>query len=202
MARGSYRYVKAPQKTTMTGAGRLWAQSVKDAAVAKYLVTGSRTITARELNIPKDTLDGWMKKDWFKDAIATKRNEQIELLDSKLTESIDEAILQMQDRLKNGDTVYNQRTGKFTQAPAKLRDLNHAFSSLVEKRQLIRKLPTKITEQQSTATQLQSLAEQFQQFVTGRIKQEGVDQLVDRVIEGETVVQGEDGTWEVHDGTV
>ena len=201
MARGAYRYVKAPQKTT-AGGQRQWAQSIKDRAVEKYVVTGSRSITARELNIPIDTLNGWLKKDWFKDAIATKRNEQIELLDSKLTESIDEAILQMQDRLKNGDTVYNQRTGKFTQAPAKLRDLNHAFSSLVEKRQLIRKLPTKITEQQSTAAQLQNLADQFQQFVTGKLKEEGVDKLVDRVIEGETVVQGEDGTWEVCDGSV
>ena len=201
MASGSYRYVKAPQKTT-AGGQRQWAQSVKEKAVELYVSTGSPTKTCRELNLPIDTFLNWRKKDWFRDAIATKRNEQIELLDSKLTESIDEAILQMQDRLKNGDTVYNQRTGKFTQAPAKLRDLNHAFSSLVEKRQLIRKLPTKITEQQSTATQLQTLAEQFQQFVTGKIKQEGVDQLVDRVIEGETVVQGEDGTWEVHDGTV
>ena len=201
MARGAYRYVKAPQKTT-PGGQRQWAQSIKDRAVEKYVVTGSRSITARELNIPIDTLNGWMKKDWFKDAIAAKRNEQIELLDSKLTESIDEAIKQMQDRLKNGDTVYNQRTGKFTQAPAKLRDLNHAFSSLIEKRQLIRKLPTKITEQQSTAAQLQNLADQFQQFVTGKLKEEGVDKLVDRVIEGETVVQGEDGTWEVCDGSV
>ena len=201
MARGAYRYIKAPQKTKGGVAGN-WAQSVKDAAVAKYVATGSRSITARELNIPVDTLNGWMKKDWFKEAIAAKRNEQIELLDSKLTESIDEAIKQMQDRLKNGDTVYNQRTGKFTQAPAKLRDLNHAFSSLIEKRQLIRKLPTKITEQQSTAAQLQNLADQFQQFVTGKLKEEGVDKLVDRVIEGETVVQGEDGTWEVCDGSV
>jgi hypothetical protein len=67
---------------------------------------------------------------------------------------------------------------------------------------LIRKLPTKITEQQSTAAQLQNLADQFQQFVTGKLKEEGVDKLVDRVIEGETVVQGEDGTWEVCDGSV
>ena len=85
MAQGSYRYVKAPQKTT-AGGQRQWAQSIKDRAVEKYVITGSRSITARELNIPIDTLNGWMKKDWFKDAIATKRNEQIELLDSKLTE--------------------------------------------------------------------------------------------------------------------
>lgn len=201
MAQGSYRYVKAPQKTA-PGGQRQWAQAVKDKAVEMYVTTGSPTKTCRELNIPIDTFLNWRKKDWFKDAIAAKRNEQIELLDSKITESIDEAILQMQDRLKNGDTVYNQRTGKFTQAPAKLRDLNSAFNSLIDKRQLIRKLPTKITEQQSTAAQLQNLADQFQQFVTGKLKEEGVGQLVDRVIEGETVVQNDDGTWEVCDGAV
>jgi len=196
MAAGAYRYVRAKTKVAK-GNKSYWAESVKQKAVELFTKTGSASLTARELNIPIDTMNGWKKKDWFKDAVATKRNEQIELLDSKLTESIDEAILQIQDRLKNGDTVYNQRTGKFTQAPAKLRDLNSAFNSLVDKRQLIRKLPTKITEQQSTAAQLQNLAEQFQQFVTGKIKEEGVEQLVDRVIEGETVEQGEDGNWYV-----
>ena len=196
MAAGAYRYVRAKTKVARGGKS-YWADSVKQKAVELFMNTGSISLTARELNIPLDTLNGWKKKDWFKDAIATRRNEQIELLDSKLTESIDEAVKQMQDRLKNGDTVYNQRTGKFTQAPAKLRDLNTAFNTLIDKRQLIRKLPTKITEQQSTAAQLQNRADQFQQFVTGRIKPEGVEQLVDRVIEGETVEQGEDGAWYV-----
>jgi hypothetical protein len=81
--------------------------------------------------------------------------------------------------------------------PAKLRDLNVAFNSLIDKRQLIRKQPTKIIEQQTTATQLQNLADQFAQFVTGKTKQEKFNDLVEDVIEGETVVQNEDGTWEV-----
>ena len=194
MVAGSYRYVRAKTKV-VKGGKSLWADSIRQKAVELFFAYGSASKVARELNVPVATFKGWQSRDWFKDAIAVRRNEQIELLDSKLTESIDEAILQMQDRLKNGDTVYNQRTGKFTQAPAKLRDLNSAFNSLIDKRQLIRKLPTKITEQQSTAIQLQNLAEQFQQFVTGKVKSEGVDQLVDRIIDGETVEQSEDGTW-------
>ena len=49
--------------------------------------------------------------------------------------------------------------------PAKLRDVNHAFNSLVDKRQLIRKLPTKIVESSQTEQKLKQLAVQFAEFV-------------------------------------
>jgi len=193
---GAIRYVRAATKLAK-GGKNYWAESVKQKAVELYVKTGSVSTVCRELNLPVETFHTWRKKDWFKDALNVKRTEHLEQLDVKLTESIDEAVAQLQDRLKNGDTVYNQRTGKFTQAPAKLRDLNAAFNSLIDKRNLLRKLPTKITEQHSTAQQLQNLAEQFQQFVTGKIKSEGVNELVDKVIEGETVEQDEDGKWYV-----
>lgn len=193
---GGFRYIRA--KTKIVAGGRtMWADSVKQKALDLYAQCGSLAEISRNLNVPYDTLDTWTQKDWWKDGINRKRKEHLDVLDTKLTESIDESIKQLQDRLKNGDSVYNQRTGKFTQAPAKLRDINAAFNSLVDKRNLLRKLPTKITEQQSTAAQLQNLATQFQEFVTGRIKTEGINELVDRVIEGETVEQDAEGNWYV-----
>lgn len=58
-------------------------------------------------------------------------------------------------------------------------------------------MPTKIVEQQSTANQLKKLAEQFTQFVSGKVAVESFNNLVDQTIEGETVIQNEDGTYVV-----
>jgi hypothetical protein len=55
--------------------------------------------------------------------------------------------------------------------PAKLRDVNHAFNSLVDKRQLIRKLPTKIVESSQTEQKLKQLAVQFAEFVNKNKKE-------------------------------
>jgi glutaminase len=97
------------------------------------------------------------------------------------------------DRIENGEFIYDQKTGQVIRTPAKLRDLNTAFNTLLDKRQLLRNKPTKIVEQQQTATQLQNLAEQFAKFVKNTAPKEV------EYIEGETVVQNEEGVWEVKD---
>lgn len=80
-----------------------------------------------------------------------------------------------------------------------MREINTVFNNLIDKRQLIRKQPTKIIEQQTTAAQLQNLAEQFTKFVKGKLNEENVDDLVKDCIEGENVVQLEDGSWGIKD---
>jgi len=74
-----------------------------------------------------------------------------------------------------------------------MRDLNNAFNTILDKRQLIRRQPTKIVEQTNTAAQLQNLANQFASFV----KKTTQELPTQEFIEGETVIQNEDGTWEV-----
>jgi hypothetical protein len=195
---GSWRYVKAPTRTSITQQDRgRWAESVKLKAFAFHTACGSRVQTCREFNLPKDTLNTWMKSEWWKDQARAVQNEDHEKMDVKLTKALDKALDEVMDRIENGEYIFDPKTGKTKVVPAKLRDLNVAFNSLIDKRQLIRKQPTKIIEQQTTAAQLQNLADQFAQFVTGKTKQEKFNDLVEDVIEGETVVQNEDGTWEV-----
>lgn len=197
---GSWKYVKAPTRTDMsqTDRGR-WAEKKKLEALTFYIACGSPTMTARELNIPLETLHTWRKSDWWKEKVRDIQNEDHDKMDSKLTKALDKALDEVMDRIQNGEYHFDPKTGKTKVVPAKLRDLNTAFNTLLDKRQLIRKQPTKIVEQQSTAAQLQNLANQFAQFVTGKTKQEGVHELVDQFIDGETVVQNEDGTYEVRE---
>ena len=71
----------------------------------------------------------------------------------------------------------------------------------MDKRQLIRKQPTKIVEQQSTAAQLANLANQFAAFVSGKKPTDNLKDVTLEFIEGETVEQDEDGTYRVIDTT-
>ena len=123
----------------------------------------------------------------------TIRSEEEQQLDAKLTKIIDKTLEKLVDSIENGEHIYDQRTGKIKRMPAKMRDLNNAFNTILDKRQLIRKQPTKIIEQTSTATQLQQLADSFAKFV-----QKKVDELPEvEYIEGETVIQNDDGTYEL-----
>lgn len=197
---GSWRYVKAPKRTDMSQTDRgNWAEKKKLEVLGIYMATGSLTMAASQANVPFETAKSWKSKDWWKEKVKEIQSEEYDKLDSKLTKALDKALEQVMDRIENGEYMYDPKTGKTKIMPAKLRDLNTAFNSLMDKRQLIRKQPTKIVEQSSTAVALQNLADQFQSFTTGKVKQEKMNELVAEVIEGETVEQGEDGVYYVKD---
>mgnify|MGYP000882103540 FL=1 len=151
------------------------------------------TEVAKLTGVPYPTIEGWRRQDWWKELVEKMQAEDDQKLDAKTTKLIDKALEQLMDRIENGEHIYDQKTGKIKRMPAKLRDLNTAFNTILDKRQLLRRQPTKIIEQQSTALQLQNLANQFAGFVNKAVKE-----LPDQhYIESDTVIQTEDGTWEV-----
>ena len=195
---GSWRYVKAPRKNT-PGVPGLWSDKKKNEAIAVYLATGSATLTSEQINVPIHTLNKWKASTWWKDKVTELQKEDYDRLDTRLGKALDKALDEVMDILEKGECMFDVRTGKVKRIPAKLRDINTTSTQLLDKRQLIRKQPTKIVEQQSTAAQLQNLADQFTKFVTGKLNEDRVIDLVKDCIEGENVVQLEDGSWGIKD---
>lgn len=190
---GRLIYVKT-KKTKAHEPGH-WSETKRIQTVTTYLSTGNLTETSAIMGIPYKTLQQWKASDWWKDMEKTIRSEEELQLDAKLSKIIDKTLEKLVDSIENGEHIYDQRTGKIKRMPAKMRDLNNAFNTILDKRQLIRKQPTKIVEQTSTATQLQQLADSFAKFV-----QKKVDELPEvEYIEGETVIQQEDGSYAIHD---
>ena len=195
---GSWRYVKAPRKNSLQEVG-LWSDKKKNEALAIYIATRSPTLTSEQSNVPITTIKKWQQQPWWKDKLKEAQEQDYEKLDVKLSKALDKALDQVMDRLEKGDYIYDVRTGKTRRIPVKLRDVTNTVNSVIDKRQLIRKQPTKIVEQQSTAAQLQNLAEQFTKFVKGKLNEDSVKDLVKDCIEGDNVVQLEDGSWGIKD---
>ena len=190
---GRYVYVK----NNKTKAGELghWKESKRIEAVTTYLSTGNLTETGRMTGVPLKTLEQWKKSDWWKEMEKRIRSDEDQQMDAKLTKIIDRTLEKLVDSIENGEHIYDQRTGQVKRMPAKMRDLNNAFNTILDKRQLIRKQPTKIIEQTTTAVQLQNLAESFAKFVQKTI----AEPEAMHYIEGDTVIQQEDGTYAIHD---
>ena len=200
---GKYVYVKAPKRNDISQTDRgNWSEKKKNEALAFFVANGSITETSRAVQVPVSTLNKWKASDWWKDRIRDIQNEEYDKLDVKLSKALDKALDQVVNRIEHGDHIYDPRTGAIRQIPAKLRDVNNAFNSIMTNRQLIRKQPTKIVEQQSTAAQLSNLAAQFAAFVSGKPVQDNLKDVTLEFIEGETVEQDEDGTYRVIDNSV
>lgn len=186
---GKFVYIKN-NKTKAHQLGH-WKEAKRIEVVTLFLSIGSMTEVAKLTGVPYPTIEGWRRQDWWKELVEKMQAEDDQKLDAKTTKLIDKALEQLMDRIENGEHIYDQKTGKIKRMPAKLRDLNTAFNTILDKRQLLRRQPTKIVEQHSTAAQLQNLAESFAKFV-----QKKTEELPERhYIEGDTVVQQDDGTY-------
>lgn len=200
MAGGRMVYVKAPKKNDISQDDRAnWSDKKKNEVLAFYVANGSVAETSRHCQVPYRTIQMWKASDWWRDRIRDIQNEEYDRLDSKLTKALEKALDQVLDRVEHGDEVYDSKTGGTIRVQSKLRDLNSAFNTLMDKRQLIRKQPTKIVEQQSTAAQLQNLASQFASFVSGKPIKETIDQV--SIMDADNVQEDEDGVFRVIDNT-
>lgn len=188
---GKFVYIKN-NKTKAHQLGH-WKEAKRIEVVTLFLSIGSMTEVAKITGVPYPTIEGWRRQDWWKELVEKMQAEDDQKLDAKTTKLIDKALEQLMDRIENGEHIYDQKTGKIKRMPAKLRDLNTAFNTILDKRQLLRRQPTKIIEQQSTALQLQNLANQFAGFVNKAVKELPAQEF----IENDTVIQNEDGVWEV-----
>lgn len=182
-------YKKARKKTTAAKAGH-WSETKKMEVLTHWMASGNLSQAAQDAGVPYDTAMSWRRSEWWKDKQRLIESEEFDKFDKRLTKAIDKALDSLMDRIENGESIYDPKTGGVIRMPAKLRDLNVAFNTVMDKRQILRKQPTKIVEQQTTASQLQDLAAQFAQFVQGSVKN---PKEVEYVQEAEFIIEnGED----------
>lgn len=134
-------------------------------AATLYAATGSVIKVADISGISVYTVREWRKQDWFQKLLNEVRNENDEKIDAKFTEIVDKALDLIIDRLKDGDYVLTKE-GDLVRKPVGVRDLALTAAINIDKRQLLRGLPTSRTESISNQQQLEKLAEQFKQLAT------------------------------------
>lgn len=192
MATGQYIYKKkVKNKQDGFNSSVHWSDKKKYEVAAVYAKTGNQDLTSKITGVPEPTLVTWRKKDWFKTMLAEIRLQEEVKLDSKMTKVIDTAMEAIEDRLINGDYILDSKTGAVVRIPPKMKDTAQVLDKVYNKRQLIRKEPTNITENVTKIEdQLKKLADQFEIMVRGRTPQEL--EIEDAIIIAEDYIEDED----------
>lgn len=122
-------------------------------------------------DIPADTIYYWKRRsNWWEPALRELREQKDDELDNRITKMIDSTLSQMEDRIKNGD-VKVLKDGETVEVPISFRDLAIAgVGILYDKRALLRRNPTSITEHTNEDARLKKLAEQFKKIATRKEK--------------------------------
>ncbi|HNU62663.1 MAG TPA: hypothetical protein PKL04_10740 [Methanofastidiosum sp.] len=159
---GGWVYVKTKKKGA--GSPGQWPESKKIELVTTFLATGSFRLACSICKVPLATANQWKRTEWFKEMVASIQAEENTQLDAKLSKIVDKSLDVVMNRLEEGDFILDSKTGTIKRVPVKMRDAKSVMTDLFDKRQLIRKQPTKITEAQTVDKRLEMLAQRFEKF--------------------------------------
>jgi len=148
-------------------------------AASLYCVLGNVAEVARLAKLDEKIIRQWKEETWWADIQRKIVVEQNEGLLSKINNTIDQALVMLEDRIVNGDCVYlTEKIGKdgnliseekTVRVPVKARDLAQIFNAMSHQRNLMRGDPTQIVSQTSTETRLLQLQERFTAMSKGTV---------------------------------
>jgi len=141
-----------------------YPEEVRIEAVALYAAIGNAAEVARILGVQSTLIRQWKTLEWWDVMMRRVHLEKDEELDSKFTKIVDKAVDEINDRLENGEFVYNARTGETVRVKPKMRDVAMVAATNLEKRQLLRGQPTSRSEKIDVSDSLKRLATEFAKF--------------------------------------
>lgn len=149
-------------------------QDVKVEACTLYAVYGDFDKVSEKTRVPTATLRTWHQEPWWVDIQRQVYVEQNENLSSRINIVLDQSLVEIADRLENGDYYFSKGSTELRRKPVDTKTLALLFDNLTTKRQLVRGEPTSISAKIGVDDRLTLLAESFEKFAKSRLIEEGV----------------------------
>ena len=131
-------------------------------------VCGNSKQASEVTRVPEATIRTWKTTEWWNEIMSRIHQEEDEELDTKLTKLVNKAVASVNERLDNGDWIYNAKQDKLVRKPVSAKDAAIVSAISIDKRQLLRGQPTSRVEKVSQNERLTKLAEQFRTFSLAR----------------------------------
>ena len=146
---------------------RIYSRDDKYEAACYYMLYGNMKTVSENLNIPYQTMVGWVKRDpVFQEMYELAVENSKKKFDAKTSYLIDQSLEVIERRLKM--EIDDIKAGKSTMP---LSHLSSTMAVLFDKRQLMRNAPTSITEKKSV-DHLKDLADAFNDIAKGKAPKE------------------------------
>lgn len=148
-------------------------QQTKVDACTFYCVYGDFDKVSELTKVPANILRGWHQEPWWVEIQRKVYVEQNENLSARINEVLDKSLVEIKDRLENGDMFFDRKAGEFRRKPVDTKTLAILFDNLTTKRQLVRGEPTSITSKVGVEDRLEQLKESFEKFAKSRLIENG-----------------------------
>jgi transposase-like protein len=160
------KHRKPKIRSTVAGTNRSWSDKQKIEAVQSYMALGNLALTSRLLNIPEITLRVWKTTEWWKTVTEDLKLQENVQMTARLKKIVDASLGVVEDRLVNGDLIYDQKTGQMIRKPVNMKDAHKVSVDLMDKKKILEKASEPAEQEVKDDERLLKLAEKFANFVT------------------------------------
>lgn len=189
----SLRHVPSGRRRAVNATtNKRWSDSQKIEAVTTYLALGNLALTSNVLKIPEVTLRTWKQSTWWKQIEDDLKTQDDLQLSTRLKNIIETTLSATEDRIKNGNFIYDNKTGSLVRKPVDLKDVHKVTMDMVDKRALLLNKQPNTVPLEQIESKLEKLAEKFAEIAAGRRPIEVTD-----VVEG-TFTEIEDTDNAIH----
>lgn len=128
-----------------------------------WLVLGNLKLACASLKIPYQTAKQWKAQEWWKQVENDLTVQEDLQLSARLKRIVNASYDVVEDRMANGDFVYDQKTGEMRRKPVAMKDAHKVGLDLQERRDelLQRHIAGESVTTDKIEKTLSDLAEQF-----------------------------------------
>jgi hypothetical protein len=144
-----------------------YPDEIKMTVVQQWLALGNLKLVAANTEVPIATIKYWRGEPWWKDYENEIRAGRRFVVDKKLSSIIDKTFDIMEDRLENGDWVFDQVKGEIVRRPVGFKDATAAATSLMQRQSVLEQQTQEEYNSDATKSiqdQLAILANEFAKF--------------------------------------
>jgi hypothetical protein len=134
--------------------GSQYTDQDRQRVIAEYAVSGNQSRVAESLNLPRQTVAGWINSDWGVELLVKIRHENQNEFISGYTKIVQANLAAQSDRIEHGDVVGLDDDGKPLRQPIKYRDLVVGAGIAVDKIRLLSNQATSITVTDNALTKI------------------------------------------------
>lgn len=173
-----------------------WSDKKRIEACTAYLALGNAALVEVATGVPQGTVRQWKTQPWWKELVAQIQTESDQQVDAKLSKMIDKALDAVNDRLENGDFMWDKEDRTFIRKPVSLKDTWKVSAEILDKRWLIRDRPDTKVDTEAVSDILTKLAKDFAGMARAKVQEklDGPEPSEAELPEGVRQLSGEAGT--------
>lgn len=151
-----------------TGGGsrklKWWKEEDRIKAACTYAIVGTAAKTEEITGIPAGTIRQWRTQPWWPQITDRIKQEHDDELDVKFTSIIDKTVSVINDRLQDGDYIYDTKNSEFKRKPVGAKETAVITSIFMDKRQMLRDNRKLHSETTAVLDRLKKLADEMARF--------------------------------------